>query len=189
VSWEAFEHLDFSTELGSGSSGPAYTDFPPGRVLTGSVTTRDGRRLTGRLVYDLDESETTETLDAPSEGVDYTLPFGLVASIARDGRGEDDTERARVTLHGGEALLMERAGDLGKGNGGLLIFVEGRERPDYVPWAGVERIDFERPAEMYAPLNGFFTTVLRGSPRSFPRGFFTGVLEGSSRSFHGGSPP
>jgi len=37
-----------------------------GRPLTGKVITRSGRRLAGRLVYDLDESETTETLDAPS---------------------------------------------------------------------------------------------------------------------------
>jgi hypothetical protein len=35
----------------------------------------------GRLVHDLDESETTETLDALSLGVDYTGPFGLIASI------------------------------------------------------------------------------------------------------------
>ncbi len=71
-----------------GGSGPAYGDFPPGRPLTGSVTTRDGRRLAGRLVYDLDESETTETLDAPSQGVDYTIPFGLIASIVLPGREE-----------------------------------------------------------------------------------------------------
>ena len=77
VSWEAFERVDFSP----GGSGPAYDDFPRGRPLTGSVTTRAGRRVAGRLVYDLDESEITETLDAPSQGVDYTIPFGLIASI------------------------------------------------------------------------------------------------------------
>ena len=77
VSWDAFERVEFSP----GGSGPVYGDFPPGRPLTGSVTTRDGRRLAGRLVYDLDESESTETLDAPSKGVDYTIPFGLIASI------------------------------------------------------------------------------------------------------------
>lgn len=70
VSWGAFERIDFS----AGGSGPAYNDFAWGRPLTASVTTRGGRRLTGRLVYDLDESETTETLDAPSQGVDYTIP-------------------------------------------------------------------------------------------------------------------
>ena len=78
VSWDAFERVDFSP----GGSGPAYGDFPPGSPLTGSVTTGAGQRLAGRLVYDLDESETTDTLDAPYQGVNYNLPFGQVASIA-----------------------------------------------------------------------------------------------------------
>jgi hypothetical protein len=134
VSWGAFERIDFS----AGGSGPAYTDFAPGGPLTGSVTTRGGRRLTGRLVYDLDESETTETLDAPSQGVDYTIPFGLIASITPAGR----PLRAMVTLHDGEALALDRAGDLGAGNGGMLIFIDGRARPEYVPWSDVARIDF-----------------------------------------------
>jgi hypothetical protein len=84
VSWEAFERADFS----DGGSGPAYGEFPPGRALTASVTTRDGRRLAGRLVYDLDESETTETLDSPREGVDYTVLFGLIAWIETAGCAE-----------------------------------------------------------------------------------------------------
>jgi hypothetical protein len=147
VSWDAFERIDFSPA----GSGPAYTDFPPGRPLTGTVTTRGGRRLIGRLVYDLDESETTETLDAPSRGVDYTIPLGLIASIAPAGSAE---RRARVRLHGGEELRLEATGDLGEGNAGLLIFVEGRERPEYVRWADVERIDLDRPPAMYPPLRG-----------------------------------
>ena len=36
VSWDAFERIDFS----AAGSGPAYTDFPQGRTLTGTVTTR-----------------------------------------------------------------------------------------------------------------------------------------------------
>lgn len=147
ISWEAFERLDFSP----GGSGPAYGDFPPGRPLAGSVTTRAGRRLTGRLVYDLDESETTETLDAPSRGVDYTIPFGLIASIVLPDREERGTQLARVTLQDGEELQLERKGDLGEGNAGLLIFVEG-QRPEYVPWTDVEQVDLDRPAAMYPPL-------------------------------------
>jgi hypothetical protein len=137
ISWNAFERVDFSP----GGSGPAYSDFPPGRPLIGSVTTRAGGRLTGRLVYDLDESETTETLDAPSGGVDYTIPFGLIASIVSPGR----EERASVTLHNGEELQLECTGDLGEGNAGMLIFVDGRERPAYAPWTDVEQVDFDRP--------------------------------------------
>ena len=138
VSWDAFERLDFSP----GGSGPAYGDFPPGRPLTGSVTTRAGRRLAGRLVYDLDESETTETLDAPSQGVDYTIPFGLIASIVLPGR----EERARVTLSNGEELQLDRRGDLGEANAGMLIFVDGSQRPEYVLWTDVEQVDFDRPS-------------------------------------------
>lgn len=148
ISWNAFESVDFSP----GGSGPVYGDFPPGRPLTGSVTTRTGRHLAGRLVYDLDESETTETLDAPSQGVDYTIPFGLIASIVSPGGEERGAQRARVTLHSGEELQLEPTGDLGEGNAGMLIFVDGRQHPEYVPWTDVERVDFDRPPAMYPPL-------------------------------------
>lgn len=147
VSWEAFASIDFS----AARSGPAYNDFPPGNPITGTVITRDGRRLAGRLVYDLDESETTETLDAPSHGVNFTIPFGLVASIAPTDPGQPGGERARVTLHDGEVLPLERAGDLGDGNAGMLVFVNGRERPEYVEWIDVEQVDLDRPIRMYPP--------------------------------------
>lgn len=147
VSWDAFERVDFSP----GGSGPAYGDFPPGRPLTGRVTTRAGDRLAGRLVYDLDESETTETLDAPSEGVDYTVPLGLIASIVPPGREDREASLARVTLHTGEELRLEGAGDLGPANAGLLIFVDGGPSPEYVPWTDVERIELDRPTETEVP--------------------------------------
>jgi hypothetical protein len=142
ISWDAFERVDFSP---GGSSGPAYGDFPPGRSLTGSVTTRAGRRLAGRLVYDLNESETSETLDASSQGVDYTIPFGLVASIVPPGREQPGAQHARVTLHNGEELQLDRTGDLGEGNAGMLIFIDGRQRPEYVPWTDVEKVELDRP--------------------------------------------
>ncbi|HEY1338790.1 MAG TPA: hypothetical protein VGF59_14840 [Bryobacteraceae bacterium] len=150
VSWDAFESVEFS----SGGSGPAYGDFPPGGPLTGSIVTRSGRRLAGRLVYDLDESEITETLDAPSGGVNYTIPLGLIASIGLPGSEERGAQRARVTLQSGEELQLERKGDLGPGNAGMLIFIAGQERPEYVPWSDVEQVDLDRPPAMYPPLGG-----------------------------------
>jgi hypothetical protein len=136
VTWDAFERVDFNPA----GSGPAYTDFPAGRPLTGAVTTRTGRRFTGRLVFDLDESETTETLDAPSGGVNYMIPFGLVASIDRA------AQRDRVTLHDGEELQLEHSGDLGESNGGMLIFADGAKRPEYVAWSDVQKVTFTAPA-------------------------------------------
>jgi hypothetical protein len=147
ISWDAFERVDFSAV----GSGPEYGSFPPGRPLTGSVTTQDGRRLAGRLVYDLDESETTETLDAPLEGVDYTIPFGLIAAIVPlDARGG---HRARIVLHSARELQLERSGDLGERHGGVLVFTDGLANPEYVRWEEVARIDFDRPPTMYPPLD------------------------------------
>jgi hypothetical protein len=148
VSWDGFERVDFSP----GGSGPGYDEFPPGRPLRGSVTTRAGHRFAGRLVYDLDESETTETLDAPADGVDYTIPFGLVAAIAPSGR-DPRARRATITLHGGEELALDRAGDLGEGNAGLLVFPDGRPGPEYVPWAEVGHVELDRPAAGYPPIS------------------------------------
>jgi hypothetical protein len=147
ISWDAFERLDLS----AAGSGPAYGEFPPGHALTGSVTTRDGRRLTGRLVFDLDESETIETLDAPAQGVNYAILLGLVASVVPAASTESGTGLASVILHSGQTLELEARGDLGEGNAGMLIFVEGREGAEYVPWVEVGRVDFDRPPAMFPP--------------------------------------
>ena len=131
ISWGAFESLDFDRD----DSGPAYEDFPRERPLHGSVATKDGRHLAGRLVFDLDENATTDTLDAPREGVDYAVPFGLIASIVPPGR---------VTLHGGDELELEPTGDLGPTNAGMLVFGDGTSSPAYVPWSEVERVELDR---------------------------------------------
>jgi hypothetical protein len=148
ISWGAFDRVDF----GPGGISPAYGDFPAGRQLTGYVTTRDDRRLSGRLVYDLDESETTETLDAPSEGVTYNIPFGLIASIVLPAPEERGAMRAEVTLHSGEVMQIDLAGDLHEANTGMLIFVDGRKQPEYVRWSEIKQIHFDRPWAMYPPL-------------------------------------
>ena len=140
ISWDVFERVDFDAV----GSGPAYGDFPPGRPLSGRVTTRAGASLAGRLVFDLDESETVETLDAPDEGVDYTIPFGMITSIVPRGGEEPAALRARVTLQNREELQLTPAADLGEKNAGILVFVEGGERPEYVPWADVAQIDLDR---------------------------------------------
>ena len=141
ISWGAFERVDF----GPGGSGPAYDEFPPGRPLRGSVTTRSGERLFGRLVFDLDESETVETLDAPFEGVDFTIPLDRVASIEPPGGRGWGASLARVTLDEGDPLYLEPAGDLGAAHAGMLVLEGDAPGARYVPWSDVARIDFDRP--------------------------------------------
>lgn len=135
VSWDAFERADFEDPPGS---GPAYGDFVPGGPLRGTVTTRDGAEHTGRLVYDVDEEETWELLGGERDGIEYDVPFSLVASVTPTGR-----DRSRVELTNGEVLELEDSADVGEGNAGVVILADG-ERPLYVPWDDVERIDFGR---------------------------------------------
>jgi len=139
VPWSDFERIDFTP----GASGPAYGDFSPGRPLLGTVTVRDGSRVAGRLVFDLDESETTDTLDGAFEGIDYNILFAQIASIAPHGRDGENALTARVTFRNGEHLDLERRGDLSERNTGILIFADGREHAELVRWSDVEQIDFD----------------------------------------------
>jgi hypothetical protein len=151
IFWDAFERVDFRAGA-PGDTGPAYDSFPSGGPLAGTVTTRAGSRLAGRLVYDLDESETTETLDAESQGVHYTIPFGLIAAVVPLAPDAGGVHRAQVLLHAGEELQLAGTGDVDQRHAGLLVFTPGDERPEYVRWEEVQRIDFERPPGLYSPL-------------------------------------
>ncbi len=135
ISWGAFERLDLQP-----GTAPGYDRYAPGQVLAGTVITRSGRSLSGRIVYDLDEQESTETLDAPDGGVDYMIPFELIAEI--DPLGPAARNGARVRLGSGEVLRLEQGGDLGENNAGILVFAPGRAVPEYIPWLEVDRIEF-----------------------------------------------
>jgi hypothetical protein len=52
-----------------------------------------------------------------------------------------------VTLRSGEELQLEPTGDLGAWNAGMLVFIDGRQRPEYVPWTDVERVVFDHPTQ------------------------------------------
>lgn len=145
VPFAAFDRLEFS----DAGSGPSYDDYPAGSTLKGSVITHANERMTGRIVYDLDESQTTETLDAPSRGINYNIPFGLIASIER-GTSEDSTT---IRLRSGTVLMLEPSGDLGPANGGVLVFSPGSDRAAYVPWNEVARIILDAPPAMYPAVN------------------------------------
>ena len=136
VSWDAFERVDFAADLAD--SGPAYGDFAPGEPLRGKVTREDGVTLSGRIVFDLDEEETTELLNGSWDDVEYHIPFALIAGIV-----PQDSDSSRIQLRGAGELRLEDQVDVGEGNAGLLVFTSGAGRPTYVEWEDVKRIDFE----------------------------------------------
>ena len=135
IDWDAFERVDFTP----GGSGPGYGAYAPGKPLTGMVTTAEGRKLVGRLVFDLDESETTEMLDGGRNDIEYSIPLALVARVEPRG------DTSRVTLQSGEELVLGDTVDVSDDNAGMLIFEPGSQKPTFVRWDAVERVDFVSP--------------------------------------------
>jgi hypothetical protein len=135
VTWDAFRRVEFDPP---GDSGPAYTDFRPGRPLSGKVSTRQGKTYRGRLVYDVDEMETMELLDGHRRDVEYSIPFARIAFIL-----PERTDSSRVVYKDGKELKLEDTVDVGRDNAGMLVFEQGRKEPRYIAWEDVQRIDFE----------------------------------------------
>jgi len=135
VSWDSFDRLEVQDP---GNSGPAYGEFAPGKPLHGTVTDVDGKTHRGRLVYDIDESQTWEILNGKRRDVAYNIPFALIRSI--EPRGHD---ASRVVLRSGEELELEGQADVGDGNAGILVFPNEGDEPTYLEWDQVSRVELD----------------------------------------------
>ncbi|MDA8019234.1 MAG: hypothetical protein MPN21_17475 [Thermoanaerobaculia bacterium] len=133
VKWDAFDRLDFESPQ---SSGPAYGDYPPGKPLRGTVETRGGDKLSGRIVFDLDESESWEYLNGDYRDVEYSIPFYKIESIKPRG-----SRASLVTLRNGEEIELDDSADVDDGNDGIAIVSSGDT--DYIRWRDVEEIRFD----------------------------------------------
>jgi hypothetical protein len=134
VGWDAFEKVTFRDPPGS---GPGYDDFPARGPLEGKVTTEDGDVYTGRLVFDLDESEGWEILNGDLGDVSFDIPFYMIARLEPQRHDE-----CLVVLSGGEEITLEDAQDVSDNNAGILILQDGKQ-PKYVEWRDVAKIEFD----------------------------------------------
>ena len=101
------------------------------------MTTEAGEHLEGRLVFDLDEEWSWEMLDGESSGIDYAVPFGMVAVIV-----PGNPSGSTVRLHSGEELRLVNSHDVDRDNDGVLVIGDASKEPRYVPWGEVSRIEF-----------------------------------------------
>jgi hypothetical protein len=135
VPWDRFERVVFDEPRGSGAPYDAYG--PPSR-LAGAVTTHDGKRRAGLIVFDLDEMWSWEMLDGSADGLDYTIPFARVASIEPRG-----SSGALVTLRGGRQLALEDSHDVSDDNSGVVVIPTEGDEPLHLPWLEIARIDLD----------------------------------------------
>lgn len=147
VRWRDLESVRFHPP----SRTPAYEDFDGGRPLMGTVVTREGHELTGRIRWDADEEDSWELLDGSREGVSFDVELGHVATIERlleqavtvsVGAGVAvDRERrdgVRATLRDGRVLELTGSNDVSRNNKGIWV------RPDpESEWIAVRWEDFK----------------------------------------------
>ncbi len=136
IPWKRFQKVTFSD---APDNGPGRESYAGGeKPLRGTVSLRDGRRLQGRLVYDLDEGWAWDLFNGQRRDMEYIIPFALITAIE-----PRDNQSCRVTLRNGQSLELEGEQDTGDGHGGVLVFTaeSGDRRPEHVAWGDIRRID------------------------------------------------
>lgn len=134
-SWDAFHKVTFSEP----SRNPqAYAQFTKPMALKGKVSRLDGDDLSGRIVYDIDETLDIEVLEGKENDIEYIIPMKNIRKIT-----PKNTEFSSVELRNDERLLLGDGQDVSNRNGGVLVFAKGKKDPEYVSWRKINEITFD----------------------------------------------
>ena len=139
LEWDAFSSLHLEDPL----PGLGYDSFDGGHPLFGTVVTRQGDEITGRIRWDADEEWSWELLNGRSDDVDFQIEFGNIEHIEANEDGG-----ARVTLLDGRSFELDGSNDVSADNKGIFVFPPSDEIPE------AER-DSERPAWRYISWEDF----------------------------------
>jgi hypothetical protein len=134
VPWHEFESFERRDAEGSGM---AFDDYAKSAPLSGRVEDVDGRSFRGRLVIDLDESESWEMLNGSVGDLLFDIPFSNIESL--EALGDNS---CKVLLRDGTSLELSDGQDVSARNEGILIFDQGDEDPTYLPWPELAAIEF-----------------------------------------------
>lgn len=136
IPWDEFDKVTFTEFISS--PGSTYDDFKQQKALTGTITTQDGKTLSGKIVYDLDEEFQYELLQGKNSDFEYTIPFHRIKRIE-----QASLNRCLVELKSGEKLSLTDTQDVNEKNQGVLVFSDAKSDPKYIPWEEVKSIDFK----------------------------------------------
>lgn len=133
IPWNEFKKVTFSD---APSGAIAYSTFSDMKKLSGTVTTTDGKTLSGDIIYDLDETYTFEMLQGKDDDVEYIISMGNIKSIS-----PKNYDYSTVVLKNGTELLLGDARDVNEDNDGVLVFTGGGD-PEYIRWEDIKNITF-----------------------------------------------
>lgn len=134
VPWREFDKVTFSEPAGSLAS---YDQFANQKSLDGIVVTKDGKTLSGKIVFDLDEESSYELLQGKQGEFELTTSFRDVKMIE-----PISNYRCNIELKSGKKIRLEDAQDVNDRNQGVLIFAGKKEEASYVLWEDVKTIEF-----------------------------------------------
>jgi len=155
VPWERLLEVRFREAPETAGEGdrpggqPAVTPgdggrFDGGRLLAGTVVTREGEEVRGELRWDADEAGSWEILNGEAEGIEYDIEFGFVRRIVP---GEEDG--AAVTLADGRRVALDGARDVSSDNKGVMVAVaqgsgmrDGSRGWRLIPWDDIREVRF-----------------------------------------------
>ena len=148
LEWDAFSSL----HLEGPPAGLGYDSFDGGHPLFGTVVTRQGNEITGRIRWDADEEWSWELLNGRSDDVDFQIEFGNIEHIEANEDGG-----ARVTLLDGRSFELDGSNDVSADNKGIFVFppsdeVSEAERDSelpawrYISWEDCREVRFQHPS-------------------------------------------
>jgi len=132
VPWDEFKKLTFKP---APSMAPIkYDNFKLQKEMKATVTTTDGKTISGPMVLDLDEQYDFELFQGKYAGVEFATPLRNIKRIV-----SNSGESADVYFANGEKLSLKESQDVSELNQGILIFTE-KDNPVYIPWEKVKEI-------------------------------------------------
>ena len=132
--WEAFRSITFTNP----NAPPiAYDQFSKPNFLQGTVTLLDDDDVSGRIIFDIDESLDFEFVEGKENDIEYHVILKNIKRII-----PKNYDYSTIELTSGEKLLLGGLRDVSSANGGLLVFPKGKKEPKYVSWKKINEIIF-----------------------------------------------
>ena len=134
IDWDEFRNVTF---VDNPQSGLGYDSYKSPALLRGTVTTTDGRTISGQLIYDLDEKLPIELLDGKVGDLEHQIPFAIIKSIT-----PKNYYSAEVELKSGQKIVLGDTQDVSERHTGIIVLAKG-ENKEYIPWKKVSKVNFE----------------------------------------------
>ena len=134
VPWREFDKVTFEEAPAAVLS--SYDQFAVQQELSGTVTNRSGEKLSGRIIFDLDEENNYELLQGKQDDYEFITPFRNVKRVEVLSQS-----RSVLELRSGKKITLEDAQDVNERNQGVLVF-DKANKSQYLRWDEVQSIDF-----------------------------------------------